>query len=527
MEYKFTRKYIKPGFQLFDNQVYNVKRLIHKRRCILSDKCGGGKTASVLFAFSYLKEKGHLRNLLVLTPLSALEKEVWKKDIQKFTTFTCITIEALHKMVGESEDKLEKALASYDVIYGKHTHVKSATKSQESLRNLIWRIAIKQSTLFCVDEIHAFRNPQSSLTLQLREITRDSRAFWGITATTISRNIENLYNIVNLVYPWYLGPWSMFRDTYCNTMQRTIGYDRVNHKKKQVIEATTIKDPVGLRNKLEPILITGESFFDVKYNYIDYELSDHEQTIYTKITQGISVDVEKDPEEWFKWIMDNDSSKPVKSIGDVERYSSRFIYLQYAADGVIAQDGTYSRQDSVKMLKLVELVQNIVSKKQSALVYFDYLASVDMAKRMLEKYVNGVNILLSTGDDRLKEGLLTEARCKIKPHVVLCTRAASESASYYFMNHVIFFHNPTVPSTFIQMLGRITRKNSLFPDDLNCHIFRSNNIDLYKLLIVSGKTRLMEVASGNVEANVPDDYKEIMEKSEAQSKYRRILLWQE
>lgn len=524
MEEKFTRKYIKPGFKLFENQVYNVKRLIHKRRCILSDKCGGGKTASVLFAFSFLKEKGHLQNLLVLTPLSALEKEVWKKDIVKFTTFTSISLDNLYKLVGESETKLTKALSTYDVIYGKHTHVKATGKG--NVQSLIARIALRQTTLFCVDEIHAFRNPNSTLTLHLREITRNSRALWGITATTISRNIENLYNIVNLVYPWYLGPWSMFRDTYCNTMQRTIGYDSVNKKKRQVIEATTIKDPAGLRAKLEPILITGESFFTVKYNYVDYMLSDSEQKIYTKITQGISIDVDKDPDEWFRWVMENET-KATKSIGDVDRYASRFIYLQYAADGIIASDGSYSRMESVKMLKLIELLNNIVAKRESVLVYFDYLASVEVAKRMIEKYVKGVNVLLSTGDDKLKEGLLTEARCKLKPHIVLCTRAASESASYYFMNHVVFFHNPTVPSTFIQMLGRITRKNSLYPDDLNCHIFRSNNIDLYKLMIVSGKTRLMEVASGNVEENVPGDYKEIMERSEAQSKYRRILLWQE
>ena len=153
MENKFTRKYIKPGFKLFENQVYNVKRLIHKRRCILSDKCGGGKTASVLFAFSFLKEKGLMSNLLVLTPLSAFEKEVWKKDIVKFTTLTFISIDNLYKLVGNSEQKLNKALVQYDVVYGKHTHVKVVGKGKEGIRNLIARVALKQTTLFCVDEI--------------------------------------------------------------------------------------------------------------------------------------------------------------------------------------------------------------------------------------------------------------------------------------------------------------------------------------------------------------------------------------
>lgn len=519
-----NRKYIKPGVVLFENQKYNIKNLIHRRRCILSDRCGGGKSLSVLYAFSLLKEKAILNNLVVLTPLSAYEKEVWKKDIQKFTNLTSIDIEKLVSLVDDNPLRLERALQNYDVIYCKHTHLKQ-DKALALLRNL----SAIDRTLICVDEIHAFRNPKSNLTLLLRDLTKNVKAFWGITATTISRNIENLYNIVNLVYPWYLGTWSMFRDTYCNTMLRTIGYDRILNKKRQTIEATSIKDPIGLRNKLAPILITGESFVKVKYTYIDYSLNDYEQGIYTKIARGISLEAEKDPEEWFKMIISDDFLEPkkVKSIGDVDRYSSRFIYLQHAADGIIEKDGSYSRVGSTKVNLLISKLKEIVAKKQSVLVYFDYLAPVTIVKSLIEKEIGNCTVLLSTGEDKLKEGLLTEAKCKIKSHIVLCTRAASESASYYFINNVIFFHNPTVPSTFIQMLGRITRKNTLYPDDLNCYIFRSNNVDLYKLLIVSGKTRLMEVASGEYEENVPDDYKELMDKSEATAKYRKILLWQD
>lgn len=522
MEQKFTEKYIKPGVQLFSNQKYNVKKLIHRRRCILSDKCGGGKTLSVLYAFSYLLEKGYMKRLFVLTPLSAYEKEVWKKDMQKFTTFKYIDIEDLYKMVRNAPYRLEALLNNYDVIYGKHSHVK-ARDYIEICTNII----ATQGTLLCVDELHAFRNANSTMTLSLKNMTRNTRAFWGITATTISKNIQNLYDVVNLVYPWYLGPWTMFRDTYCNTMQKCIGYR--NGKKTFATETTTLKDPEGLRQKLEPILITGESFFDVKFHYVDYQLSDYEQKIYSKIVDGIAIQNDTlNPEDWFKSLMSNNlEDDGIKCIGDVERYSSRFIYLQHAADGIIEQDGVYSRMNSTKMVELIKLLRNITAKKQSALVYFDYLASVEIAKRMCEKYLNGVNILISTGDDKLKEGTLTEGRCKMKPHVVLCTKASSESSSYYFINNVIFFHNPTVPSTFIQMLGRITRKNTIYPDDLNCYIFRSENVDLYKLLIVSGKTRLMEVASGEHEANVPDDYKQIMEKAEAQARYKKILLWQQ
>ena len=119
---------------------------------------------------------------------------------------------------------------------------------------------------------------------------------------------------------------------------------------------------------------------------------------------------------------------------------------------------------------------------------------------------------------------VTEAKCKLKPHVILCTKAASESASYYFIADVIFFHIPTVPHVFVQLNGRITRKNTLFPGDLHCWIFRSNNVDLYKLLVVSAKSFQMEIVQGE-ELNIPPDYKAIMQKADRLEKMKKILLW--
>lgn len=517
---KFQAKYIKPELKLFDNQKYNIKELVHRKRCILSDKCGGGKTASVIYAFSYLKEKQCVSNLLVLTPLSAHEKLVWKSDTTKFTTFRAISLEQLSDIVQGSEERLSRALESYSIIYGKHTSVK-----QDSYSWLLDKLISNDNVLFCVDEVHAFRNPKSALTLNLAKFARNSTTFWGITATTISRSIENLYNITNLIYPWYLGPWSLFRDTYCNTAIRTFGYDHVNHRKRQAIEVISLKDPEGLQLKMKPILIAGASFLNVKYKYVDYKLSDYEQSMYTRIARGIGVDLGDNDEDWYKSLFTQPRQSTTSIIGDVEKYSSRFIYLQHAADGIIAEDGSYTRFESTKVNLLLDLIYQKVAKKQSILVYFDYLASVDIIYNILAKQTSFVT-LTSTGSSKLKPEDLTEAKCAQKPHVVLCTRAASESASYYFINNVVFFHCPTVPSTFIQMLGRITRKNTKYPDDLNCYIFKSDNIDLYKLIVVSTKTKLMEIASGEHENNVPDDYKTILDKNTSQSSYRKILLWQ-
>lgn len=518
---KMPETLIKSTLKLFPNQVSNVKNLVKKRRCILSDKCGAGKTISVLYAFAVLKKHGKLNTMLVLTPLSAYEKEVWKKDIVKFTNLKCIDVETLSRLVMGDQERLDKVLQQFDVVYGKHTHIKQ-TKYQECLDMIIKR----HDNLFVVDEVHAFRNGRSTLSVTMRTFASKSTTFWGITATTVSRNIEDLYSIVNLVYPWYLGPWVVFRDTYCSVMKKTIGYDRVNKKRRTVEQVAGLKNPEMLRRKLEPIMINGASFIDVDFTEVSYTLNKYESTIYARIAKGIAIDGAKEPEEWFRWIMSNAVDDAPKVMGAVERYSSRFLYLQHAADGIISKDGSFTRLGSSKMNKLLEILKPIVEEGRSALVYFDYLASVEVAEKMISEAFPKAKVLLSTGSDRLKEGTLTEAKVRNKSHIVLGTKASAESASYYFINNVIFFHVPTVPSTFIQFVGRISRKNTLYPGDLHCYIMQNENIDLYKYMIVASKTHIMEQTSGEHEANVPDKYKQSIQDESVKIQMKKYLLWQ-
>ena len=511
----FTRQFIKPEVKLFDNQVRNVKGLIQRRRALLTDKVGAGKTLSILFAYAYLKEYRKVSNLLVLTPRSAYDKLVWKKDIQKFTTLKAIDLEELIKIVGDSEDRLQRMLYEYQVIYAKHSHVRNSMAMLEKLSNV-------PGLLLCIDEVHAFRNPKSSLTLLVRQIAANVKNFWGISGSSLSKSLEDVYNVINLIYPWYLGSFYQFREYYCTTRERIIG--TVNGRRQKVVEITGVKDEKEFQERIAPIVITGESHVKLKYHYIDYQPSAEDINLYTKIANGIDLVSDMDSADWFKFLME-DKEEHVPSIKSVEKHSSRFIYLQSAADGILSEDGTYSRQGSVKTTLLVNKIREIVAKGQSVIVYFDYYNALYIVREMLKKENLRCKILESTGEHTLKDNDVTEGACKQIPHVILGTRASSESVSYYFINNVIFFHIPTVPHVMIQLNGRITRKNTLYPDDLNCYIFRSENIDLYKLMVVSAKCYQLEIAQGE-ESNIPPDYKRAMTKADSLDRMKKVLLWQ-
>ena len=505
----FNQIYLKDSFTLFDNQKANIKRLVTMKRALLTDRVGSGKSLSTLYSFCYLKEKGWADRMIVFTPLNAYTKKVWQKDIDKFTKLKAIDFEEVNKKPDLFVDN--------DVCYCKHTHLK---QDYELLR----RLCSNGKTLVVVDEIHAFKNPKSQLTQALRFCIENTELFWGITGTTLSRSLEDTYNIINLIKPWYLGGFLQFRDRYCTTVKKIIGRNP-DRSYKYAIEITGIKDPEAFRQKIQPLVITGESFLTVNFKYVDYVPSEQEQFIYRRIADGITMEAEDD-DSWLQTVLTEENVYPpeVHHIKDINAHSSRFIYLQSAADGVLTEQGTQDCVTGTKMDRLVELIKEIVGKRQSVIVYFDYLCSLEAAEKRFKELDLDVTFLRSTGSDVIKDGVVTEEGAKKHPYVIFGTRASSESVSYYFMNNVVFFHIPTVPHVFVQLVGRITRKNTLYPNDLNCYIFRSDNIDLYKLIMVSAKCAQMEITQGE-ELNMPPDYKQTINETQTLDYVRKILLW--
>lgn len=521
----FSYSYLKEGVKdsLFPNQRNNANGLFKRERALLCDKVGAGKTLSVLAAFCVLKEKNPTLKMFVFTPKSAYDKKVWEKDIVKFTNLRCVSLDELYK----NYEKLKSDssyLEGFDVVYAKHTCVKD--DKMQGVINVLMSLSLRP--LVVIDEVHAFRNPDSTLisNFNLKIMNRMPSRVWGITGTPLSKNLEDTYHILNFIKRGMLGTFWEFRSRYCKLVDRVIGYDREAKQPKTVKEIVGLKDFNVFREAISPVVIVGESFASLNFHYIDYTLTKEESELYERLAHGISLEgKDADDEKWLERVLSLDtlSSNAVSHIKSLEQFSSRFIYLQSAADGTLMPDGTIGAENSTKIDTLMDLLYSIVLNGESVLVYFDYYATLEAVKRRLKhEDMKNCVVLESSGKHTLTDKDLNEEKVLYSPHIVLCTRASAESASYYFINNTIFFQIPTVPHTFVQFNGRITRKNTLFPDNLNCYIFRSQNIDLYKLMMVSGKARQMEATSG-VEHNIPDDYKgtDLL----AVDRMKKVLLW--
>lgn len=499
---------LKPSTHLFPNQVDNVRALLQKRRALFTDHVGAGKTVSVLAALSVLFSRGRLNNAIVLTPLSAHRKLVWAQDIVKFTNFRAISFDEVLKRLshGESFEVLKR---TYQIIYGKHTAVKQSL-------NILTQFVTDKSILVC-DEVHAFRNPHSSLTMTFRLYALKFQFFWGITGTSLSRSLEDTFNIIDLISPGYLGSFTAFRSNHCVTHEKVIG--KFGGRLRKVLEIKALRSPEAMKSLMSGILVSGKSFVEFKFHMINYELDSHEASIYRRIANGINLYKGLEGDDWVKAVLTEDVQTP-PHIKDVNAYSTRFLYLQAATDGMLSDKGEYVNQPGTKRTHFMRVINHILSKGQSAIVYVEYYSQLDLILKWLSD-VPAV-VLESSGRHVLTNDDITPAKVKIKPHIILGTRASSESQSLYFINNAIFFHIPTTPATCIQFSGRISRKNTLFPGDLHCWFFQSPNIEEYKLRMVSQKTAQMEQVQDYVEYNVPSLYKDsVMD----DAFIKRTLLW--
>lgn len=520
MEHK---RYFRDGFHLFDHQVPSARALCQRRRALLVDGTGSGKTLTCLYSFAYLHSRGIVTHMLVWTPLNAYTKRIWEKDAEKYSYLKCLSFDdyVAQRSRGVS---VESLLSRYDVIYGKHGHCKTSFQWLQEL----YKAAPRSVT--CIDEVHKMSNPKTELVSTFKPLLARAYALWGITATLLSKNVINVYNLVNLIYPKYFRSYKFFLEEFCKVEERVIGKN-IDGTLKKARLVTDYKDPEKLKAYLSSVMITGVPPVDAHIHMVDYVMGDRERALYEKISKGLLAE-SQDDESWLDAVLSGTltGGSIVPSVKSLDRHSSRFIYLQSVVDGSLDESGQFGTYGSAKCDALVALCRDIAAKGQSALIYCDYYTSVDMVLHALrqsgikDNRGHSIMVMESSSRKQLSESALSESVCAYHSCFCVITRATSESANYPFISNVIFYSVPVVPVAYAQAAGRICRRNSKFLGDLHVWILRSDNIDTYKLVLVGFKIYMMKEATVDFQ-NFPQEYVKSLTGAAQLTAAKRHLLW--
>lgn len=495
----------------------------------VSDGCLNHNTVCCLYSYSYLRSRNSVDLMVVFTPLNAYTKEIWLKDAQKFTNLRCLSIDELKKRVSSGQS-VEEAISDVDVLYGKHTHC----KTDYALLRDLYLLGTKLRILTVCDETHAFKSPKTELTTTMSLLLRNTYALWGITATILSKNCIDTYHIINFVYPRFFRSIRGFQNQFCRMESKVIGRNPDGSLKK-VYTIVDYKDPKALMDYCSSVLVVGSPPVEAHVHMVPYTMSEEESDLYARVANGIMLSGADDEDDtsWLKRALSRDDilSRDVKSVKDLERHSSRFIYLQAVTDGCLNDDGTFGTKGGNKVKALIDLCRDIASRNESALIYADYYTTVDVLLHHLRrsgiKDSNGKDIVVVEQSSRvgLKKNQVTESMCSLRSYFIIMTRSATESANFTFLNNAILFDIPVVPISVIQFVGRITRRSSKFLGNLHAWYFRNGcDISEYKLRLVGFKTYMQERISFEV-PNFPREYVKAMTDGEHLKMAKRVLLW--
>lgn len=168
-----------------------------------------GKTISVLWAFDYLRKAGLVKRMLVIGPLSTLER-AWGDEIYKH--FPHLSFAVLHG----SRERRHKLLAEdFDIYIINHDGI----KSEDTLELLATREGLD---VIVPDEVAEFRNTTTDRWKCLnRLVNGDPKKgwkpkdwAWGLTGTPIPNSPTDAFAQIRIINPAKVGKYfGHFRDT--------------------------------------------------------------------------------------------------------------------------------------------------------------------------------------------------------------------------------------------------------------------------------------------------------------------------
>lgn len=198
-----------PGlYQPYAHQRITSEFLTVNPRAFCLNGMGSGKTVSVLWAFDYLKKLGLVKRMLVLSPLSTLER-AWGDEI--FRHFPELTFAVLH---GDRAKRHKLLAHDFDIYIINHDGIKNA----ETVKLLNAREGLD---LIVVDEVASFRNAATERWKALNRLVNGEKKtsmtpkawVWGLTGTPTPNAPTDAWAQTRLINPPKApGYFGQFRD---------------------------------------------------------------------------------------------------------------------------------------------------------------------------------------------------------------------------------------------------------------------------------------------------------------------------
>lgn len=178
----------------FYAQLETVDKLTLNTRMFVLNSMGLGKTLSALWAYDYLRKQGLVKRMLVVTPLSTMER-VWADEV--FNHFPHLETTVLYGSAARRVAQLEYLADIYIINHDgiKVPEIKNALMKRDDIDIVI------------IDELASFRNANTDRWKSLRKLLDGRKYVWGMTGTPIPNRPTDAWAQCRLIAPSRVPPY--------------------------------------------------------------------------------------------------------------------------------------------------------------------------------------------------------------------------------------------------------------------------------------------------------------------------------
>ena len=220
------------GRKLFPHQEEAIKFLVSKKKAILANDMGSGKSSSAIVAAL----EGGFKHILIISPASV--KTSWHRELSRYVDEDEITI-----VNGSKWDDAKFTIINYEILKNFYEVPTETVKKREldldekgqlihtykdvevvSRKTSVIDKAMSNSQLFqskfdliIIDEAHRLSNTTSGIYKIVSDLVKRSNpdGIFELTGTPITNDNKNLYNLLKIIGHRVTEDWEYYMKRYC------------------------------------------------------------------------------------------------------------------------------------------------------------------------------------------------------------------------------------------------------------------------------------------------------------------------
>lgn len=407
----------------FSHQIDGVRFGLNKKKFLLCDDQGLGKTKQIIDFVGCLEKTDTINKVLIVCGVNSL-KYNWQYEIGVHsdekgwvlgTRFRKTTGKAYE---GSTKDKLDDLDNLPDCRYI-ITNIESLRAGAKKISKTKYHFPIAEKlqelckngtiSVIAFDECHKSKDPTS---LQSRAMLLLSASYMSaMSGTPLMNNPLDLYFPIHwLGYEQH--SLYQFKQHYCKFGgwggSQVVGY-------KNLEEIRALMEKIMIRRLKSEVLDLPEKIRKIEY----VDMTPKQNQIYKEVYNGVMSDLQK-----IKF-----SNNPL----------SMMIRLRQATGwtGILSD----KVQESAKMERMIELVQEIVASGQKTIIFSNWESMTEVTKEKLKAYNPAYITGTTKADERMKEvdRFQTDDKCKV---IIGTIGAMGTGLTLTAAQNVIFLDSP-------------------------------------------------------------------------------------